>query len=163
NMRTYVGSLIETQTPLVIAGAVALLVPWRRLWPAAPDRRIVVVLATLVVSVWIFYFTFEVLPAWWYLRYMLPTFPFLLGGAAALAACVRETRRWVALPMVCGLIALGWYQVRLGDDRFVWIAGRGTARYIIAAQLARRVTPENSVILSTQHAGSVRYYGGRMT
>src|SRR6185436_10781380 len=29
--------------------------------------------------------------------------------------------------------------------------------------LARRLTPENSVVLSMQHSGAIRYYGGRMT
>jgi hypothetical protein len=54
-------------------------------------------------------------------------------------------------------------QLRAGAARSVWTLGHGESRYIVAAQLAQRVTAPGSLVLSAQHAGSVRYYSGRMT
>ena len=40
---------------------------------------------------------------------------------------------------------------------------KGERRYVTAAQTTGGLTPPNSVVLSVQHSGTVRYYGGRMT
>jgi hypothetical protein len=42
-------------------------------------------------------------------------------------------------------------------------AWQGERRYPSVARHVSQVTPENSVILSMQHSGTLRYYGGRMT
>ncbi len=52
-----------------------------------------------------------------------------------------------------------WY----ARDAGVLDLGRNEQRYVRIAQLVRDTTEPNSVIITLQHSGSVRYYGERVT
>jgi len=41
--------------------------------------------------------------------------------------------------------------------------GRSDTKYEMAGRLVARATPVNSVVMTMQHSGSIRYYGGRLT
>jgi len=87
----------------------------------------------------------------------------MLGLAAVAVALLRTPVPFVRTVTALGIVALGVIQWRIASDRYAFTAWQGERRYIIAAQLTRRVTPENSVTLAGPHVGSIRYYGGRMT
>jgi len=163
NFRNYTGYLFETHTYVALAGLFALAVPLRRFWPGTADRRVFISIGLFIVVLWSFYFAYDILPAWWYLRFMLPTWPFIIGGIGAVAAWVMRRGPRTRLVVIVGLIVLGVVQWKTPYARGALVNGGGEARYIVAAQLARRVTAPNSVILSAEHSGSVRYYSGRMT
>ena len=164
NLRLYLGWLIETQTWIVLAGFVAIAVPSRKLWPAAPDRRTIAAMAAFVGTVWASYLLYVVFDAWWYLRFLVASFPFVLLGVGAVAAwLVRDRPLGMRLAASVTVFVLGLAGVRLAVDRGATRLWEGERRYIAVAQMAKRLTSDNSVILSAQHSGSLRYYAGRMT
>jgi hypothetical protein len=139
-------------------------VPLRRLWPASRDRVVFLVIGLFVAALWITYLFYLVFDQWWYLRFMLASWPFLLVGVGAAAVWAYRAAAPVGrVTVVVGLIVLGVLSV-IAVERFgafdVW---RGERRYSSAALQVRARTPVNSIFLSMQHSGSMRYYGGRMT
>jgi hypothetical protein len=163
NFRNYTGALFATHTYVALAGVLALAVPLRRFWPGTADRRVFIPIGLFIVVLWSFYFAYDILPEWWYLRFMLPTWPFIIGGIGAVAAWLMPRGPLARLVVIAGVIVLGVVQLRTPHVRAAFVNGGDEARYVVAAQLARRVTVPNSVILGHQHSGSVRYYSGRMT
>jgi hypothetical protein len=164
NARHYVSWFLRWQTPVALLGWAAIFVPQRRLWPAARDRAAFVVIGLFVVAIWITYLFYLVFDDWWYLRFVLASWPFLLLGVGAAAAwAYRAAAPFARAAVVAGLIMLGVLGV-VAVKRFgafdVWRAER---RYPSAARQVRARTPSNSIFISMLHSGSTRYYGGRMT
>jgi len=65
--------------------------------------------------------------------------------------------------VIAGVLVLGVYQVQVAASRSTFVLWAGERRYVVAAQMVRRLTDRNSVIISGQHTGSLRFYGSRMT
>ncbi len=164
NFRNYFGWLIDTQTPIVLAGVAAIFVPLARFWPAARDRRVFVVVAMFVTGLWLMYCSYLVFDIWWYFRFLLPSSPFLMIGVGAVAlALVRSRSDGARLAMAGLLVALGLFQFKVAFDRGAFNSWQSERRYVSVGKLVHKATDENSVVLSMQHSGTVRYYGGRMT
>ena len=164
NLRRYSSWLIESQTPVVVAGVAALVLPLRRMWSAAPDRTILVLVAAFVAALWLMYCAYLPFDEWWYLRFLLASWPFLMVGVGAVAHALMQTnRRLVSLAVAFAVIGTGAAQIAIAIDRSPFDLWQGERRYVEVAQLVRGSTGENSVILSMQHSGSLRYYGGRLT
>lgn len=163
NLRNYLTWLVESQTSVALIGLVAVFIPARRLWPAARGRSEVVLMALIVAVVWLEYVCYLVFGAWWYLRFLLTSWPFIMLGIGAVVVWLMRSS-WLAqsllLLFVVGLGLLQFWQAWTYGTFENWA---GERRSITAAQMARRLTDSNSVIVSMQHSGSVRYYGGRMT
>lgn len=163
NLRNYTAWLIESQTPLVLIGVAAICLPLKALWPLAP-RHVVGLMAASVATVWLLYLLYEVFDAWWYVRFLLASWPFLLLGTGAAAAWVMRRfgppERALAVALV---LVLGGIQVQSSANYGAFQAWEGERRYVEAGRLTRRLTERNSVILAMQHSGSVRYYGGRVS
>lgn len=163
NVQVYAQWLKETQTPLVYAGVLALAVPLRRWWPAARDRSTFVA-AVFVATVWTFYVFYEVFDSWTYLRFLLPAWPFVMVGVGAITvALLRHGDRLVRVVIVLLAVGLGTTQLRIAVQHGAFDAFALQQRFAAAGVAVGRLTPPNSVIVSMQHSGSVRYYGGRMT
>jgi hypothetical protein len=163
NLRLYFGWLVDAHTRVVLFGIAAMVVPLRRLWPRTNDRAIFVAIGVFVISLWVIYCAWLVFDTWYYTRFLLSSLPFIMLGVGAFAAFIVGMNRRLALAVVAAVIALGIIQLQTAGDRGVFDIGRGEHRNIAIAQLARRVTEPNSVIISYIHSGSLRYYGGRMT
>lgn len=164
NLVKYTTWLVETHTIAAVAGALALLLPSRRLWPDAVHRRFLAVSASIVVSVWLVYCLYIEFDAWWFLRFMLPTLPFIAIGTATIAVAIRRAGgRTTGAVVALGVLLVVMLQFRYAADSGASDFWRGERRYVGVGRLVRAETPENSVIFSVQHSGSIRYYGGRMT
>jgi hypothetical protein len=101
---------------------------------------------------------------WWYLRFFLPIWPFMMLGTAAVCAWVfRNARPWLRILVVLGVIALGWNGLRLSNEFGVMERWKESQHYASVANLVQKRTQPNSVIVSMQHSGSIRYYGERVT
>jgi hypothetical protein len=61
------------------------------------------------------------------------------------------------------VVALGIYQVGFARDFGAFNSRDGRRRFVAAARVVRNHTDRNSVIISQDHNGSIRYYGGRTT
>ena len=164
NLRRYLGWLAESQTSVALAGLAALFLPVRSLW-TGPERRSTVLIGTLVVIVvWAVYCAWEVFDAWWYLRFLLTSWPFIMIGVGVLAAAVMRWHPRVTGPIItAGVIGLGCFQLHFAVRHSVFNMWEGERRFVVGAQMVRRLTDGNSVILSGAHSGTLRFYGGRMT
>jgi hypothetical protein len=174
NVRRYGAWLVETQTPLVFAGLVALIVPASRLWPASGAQRgwgavasaeaaarLLAAMALVVFAIYAFYMPFD---AWWFLRLLLPAWPALcVGTAAVIAAASRLAGVRARDVQVIALIALGLYTAFLAGRLQVFPDNEGERRYATVAELVRQATDPSSIILASIHTGPIRYYAGRDT
>jgi hypothetical protein len=165
NVRLYGVWFIETQTPVALAGVVALFLPWRRLWPDVHDRSIFAMFAAFVAAMIVPYLGYFEFDAWWYLRYFLSCWPLvMLGLAALLLAMVGKTSQpWAPVAAAVLVIGLGAFGVDRAMRRGVFLLWQAEWRYVAAARLVSVVTEPTSVIFSRQHSGSLRYYAGRLT
>jgi hypothetical protein len=164
NLTRYVSWFTETQFVLPLAGIAILALPVRRLWPATPDRRVVWIIAAFVAILWTQYFAYIVFDDWWYLRFLLPSWPFIMVGTGMAAlAVVRLGRPMLTAAAAMAVVGVGLVSLWFAVDRSVFELWQGERRYVSAGRLVRQVTEPESVIFSMQHSGSLRYYGGRMT
>jgi hypothetical protein len=164
NVRRYSGWLAETETPVVFAGLVALIVPASHLWPAPEARRAARMLAALAMVVFGIYASYVPFDAWWFLRLLLPAWPALCIGTTALIAVASllagvRSRQIYAV----AVIALGVYTATVASRLRVFPDNEGERRYATVAQLVRQATEPSSIILASIHTGPLRYYAGRDT
>ncbi len=168
NLRRYFAWFMFAQTPIALAGLAALLVPTRRLWTTATDLRIVPMLAIFVALLWAQYLAYGVFDSWGFLRFLLPSWPLIMAGLAAVLLAARDA--WLArLPRVVAHTALALLVVLLGVWTFSTVLRDGVFNRQVAAneaplgQLVRKHTVDNSVVLVWERSGTIRYYSGRTT
>jgi len=117
----------------------------------------------VTLAAYLAYGSFEV---WWYLRFLLPA----AGAAATLIAIgVMTLARVVPRPWG-GLVACLTFGALLTTTLgFAWQEGvfgglrEGERRYIEIGEFVSRTLPAEAALLSVQHSGSLRFYGGRLT
>jgi hypothetical protein len=164
NLTRYGWWLVESQTPLFLAGAIALVLPWRRLWPAAAVRRDALLLALVIAIVWAIYLLYLPFDEWWYLRFLLPCWPAMaIGAAVSLTRLFDAPAKWVPIAAALIVTGAGLYGLSFASRRGAFPSGEGDARYARIAKLVEDMTEPSSVILAMQHAGPTRYYAGRLT
>src|SRR5690606_18481385 len=83
NATRYARWIVETQSLVILAGVAALLVPLRAIWPAARERSMLFLMAPVVAAVFVFYLLYGVYDEWWFLRFVLTAWPFLIVGTGA--------------------------------------------------------------------------------
>lgn len=164
NLQRYVSWMVEAEAALPLAGMLALLVPLRRVWPGAKDRLAAGVIALFVLTLWAQYMFYLVFDVWWYLRFLLASWPFLmLGLASAALALVRSRRPIVRAIIIVAFVGLGVRNLVFAARASVFHLWEGERRYVTMGMLVRSHTEPGSVLISLQHSGSLRYYGGRVT
>ena len=146
----YTRWLIDTQTPLVFAGLFVI--------------RIAPLLGLILLAVWALYAPYPSFDAWWFLRFLLPSWPAMfIGTSAALAWLFDREPRWGRAATVVSVLALGAYGLAVTAQRHVFTGDEGERRYATIAQLVAANTGSDAMILASIHAGSLRYYAGRAT
>jgi hypothetical protein len=164
NAHHYLGWLIQTQTPLVLLGLAAPCLPVARIWPVAAYRSVRVLFALLTCVVWVEYCAYTVFDAWFYLRFLLPTWPLIMVGVALLLRRVAQVGRPVmALVVMLLLLAVGLRTWRVAVESSAFDIKAGESKYAAVGAAVRTRTSADAVIFSEQHSGSIRYYAGRMT
>jgi hypothetical protein len=163
-MRNYVRWLVQTQTPLVLLALVPLFVRGAiQEKPGRVSRRSVLgVFLGLTLVSYLFYAVFD---HWFYLRFLLPAYPalFALLAAAICWLCLRlpVEARASAGALVCAVMIP--FGVKVGSDTGIFRQAVFEQRHVRAATEVAARTPQNAVVLSVQHSGSVRYYASRIT
>lgn len=164
NLKLYPAWFAETQTPIAFLGVLALAVPVPRIWPGVTDRSALLVMAGFVAGILAMYLVFMPWDAWWYLRYVLAVWPFVMLGVGAFATALwRRGGWWMRAATVAGVIALAMHGYALSRARGAFDSWRAEGRYVAAGRIVRENTAPNSVVISMQHSGSLRAYSGRMT
>ena len=143
NLRNYGTWLLGAETPLAAAGLayVAFVSP---------------VMAVIAAVVWLSYLVYFPWDAWWYLRFLLPAWPAMAIGTAAL---MRRANHVGAIVIV----ALGVVGVWQAIHRGAFAIASEESRYVEVARVVESSTPTNAVVISAQHSGALRFYAGRMT
>ena len=169
NLQRYFAWFMFAETPVALAGLAALLVPAKRLWTSATDLRIVPVLALFVALLWGQYLAYEVYDSWGFLRFLLPSWPLIMAGVAAVLVAASDA--WLArLPPVVARTVLALLIALLGVWTFsplirdkVLVGRQAAAIEAPLGQLVRKHTVDNSVVLVWERSGTIRYYSGRTT
>lgn len=161
NLESYGSWFIETQTPLALVGVAALLIPLRWVWPATPDRSVFLIIGLIVVGIWAEYCAYQPFDVWWYLRFLLPCWPFFMIGLAAVLSSVRRPWSWVLVGVV--VLGLGGFGLGVAADRGAFRLWKEERRYVSVAELVRTMTDANSAVITAVHSGSLQYYSGRTT
>jgi Dolichyl-phosphate-mannose-protein mannosyltransferase len=159
NLQNFTTWLLTTQTPFIGLGIAAPLLFHRR--GDSETRSIAVLGLGFSVIVLASYLWYTPYGDWTYLRFLLPAFPLMLALAASVFVLMAPGRpRW-QMPAVTALaLTLAIWGVWVGRSAFHVRADE--ARYVAAGRIGAGL-PDNAVILSNQHSGSLRYYAGRIT
>ena len=164
NFRNYRDWLMSTETPLAALGLISLGLPFARVWTTRQARHALWLVASCAAIVWASYLAYQTWDAWWYLRFLLPSWPMMaIGSASVLAACYRVSTRWTRAIAVVTLVLVGAHGVRTAIQRNVFDLARQEAVYVEAARAVEAFAGPDDVIFSQQFSGSIRYYSGRLT
>jgi len=153
NLTTYPRWLVETETPLI---ALALFAPW---FVRTSLSWLFVAISVTVFLSYIFYVPFD---NWTYLRFLLPAIPLLLILSAAVTLQLSDRlrspfSRWLVAVLVLAVMAWRW------DRAGMQPVPANERRFAVVGEFVRDQLPQNAILLSMQHSGSVRYYAGRLT
>jgi hypothetical protein len=168
NLSRYFGWYVESQSPLAIAGIAAIAVPLRACWPEVVHRRVFSLIGAEVALLWLLYLAYFTFEDWGYLRFLLPSWPFLMLG---LAGVVRWVGRLVgprsvlvrATVVAASLGGLMTWQTAFTRAAGVFDYQRSEQHEVRLAQLVRNATPVDSIVLTIERSGTIRYYAGRET
>lgn len=161
NLARYGTWLVESQTPLAVLGIAALL-PFTLVWPGRWQRQAALLFGATLVVVWALYLAYMPYEAWWFLRFMLPSWPAICLGMAVVIVRLGRTHS-VALRLAAfGLaLAVGAYTIRFAVNNGAFPSGEGDHRYVSIAKIVEQATEPSAVIFTGQHSGPTRYYAGR--
>jgi hypothetical protein len=160
NLKRYGSWFLITQTPIAL------------LWLAAPfvqhiDRmervRMIVVTILFPVAVLAMYVTYLSWDTWFYLRFLLPAFPAVCVGLAAVFTAFVQTVR----PRIVAIFAVSAVTLSLAIQQWVFVTNAGLLqealaerRFARASQFANTL-PANSVLVSDAYSGTLHFYAGR--
>jgi hypothetical protein len=162
NLRHYFSWFVQSQSLLGVIGVAAVVVPVRWCWPWVTDRRAVFAMTAItafVVVQYLFYFVFD---EWWFLRFLLPCWPFVALGLAGILIGRALPGAW-SLAALWIVIALGLYNIRSATKVPTFELWRGERAVVDVARAVSEATPDRSLVLAVIHTGTLRYYGGRVT
>lgn len=162
NLDRYPRWLLHTQTPFIALGILAPLL-------VRPRGRVslLMALAAALCASYLFYRPFG-RDEWTYLRFLLPAYPALLVCAVIVAFDVTrrlttsDAPRTIIVTIVACTALAGW-QARTAMSRGVLEARRVDRRYVDVGHYVATMLPTNALCIARLHAGSIRYYAGRLT
>lgn len=162
NVAQYTQWLTETQTPLLFFFVVPLIAA-RRLEPGR--RGPLLFLGAFTGGLFFCYLFYLPFDEWFFLRFLLSAYPPMLllaiAGWDLAARALRPAYRFVAVFVVAvGVIA---YQTSFVQDSYMLKHWQNEAAYENVGRYVGETLPENAVILSFLHSGSLRLYSGRLT
>ena len=148
NIQRYLGWLASAETALACAGLIALALPWR-LWRTDSARRARSLCAACAGVVWLTYLLYVPWDAWWYLRFLLPTWPMMAAGTVAVVGAASRLfrqlrlRRAFAAVVVFAIGVSGLWQAR---RRETFNAARGETKYVEVARAVEAIADPDAVI-----------------
>jgi hypothetical protein len=162
NLERYGRWLVESQTPLAVVGIAVLLVPVKTIWRTREQQQAARLLGASVMVVWALYLIYTPFEAWWFLRFLLPAWPAMCLGSAALLVRVAQGRHLALRILGCAILAfVGAHNLYYASTHGAFPSGEGEHRYVSIAKMVEQATDPSGVIFTGQHSGPIRYYAGR--
>jgi hypothetical protein len=164
NAYRYAIRFLQTHTPLILFSIVPLV--YRVLTPRDRTEGATRILLYGTVAVmalsYLFYGRYE---EWWYLRFLLPAFPpLLVAMCAALGLVLNRVMPAAAAGVATiAVVVLAITQLTFATDVGLLNMWLVEARYQAMGRYLAERTPPNAAVITVQHSGSARYYGGRLT
>ena len=161
NLQRYSGWLVEVHAPLLALAALGCLVALspasQRRWPVLGGC---VSFVLVVCASYLAYAPFE---SWTYLRFLLPAIAALAALAgAAWSALPRTAPTWAVVGVgAIGLALVAGHGVGLARSRGAFDVASREARYERIAEWVREHTSDASLVLCSQHSGSIHHTAGR--
>ena len=162
NLGRYPRWLWDSQGPLVF---LFLLSPLLSHGPRPASRMLRRWFFTFVLAVFACYMWYLPFDAWWYLRFVLPAFPLIFVLAADVVwSGTRRLRLWrqVVVLGVFAVVIVDFAATRAMERDALGI-GEWEQKYADVGRFVASRLPANTVVVTMQHSGSVRYYSGRPT
>jgi Dolichyl-phosphate-mannose-protein mannosyltransferase len=161
NVVHYTRSLVRSETPLIGLAAAAPFLLWR-----SPNRRFAMSLAAaLGVAVWSCYLFYLKFDEWWYLRFLLGSFPTLEAFTAVAVVWMASVvpASWRLLLTLALIVPLSIARVHFARDSGTFVSWKLERRYAEVGRYVAKHLPPNAVLYSYQQSGSLRFYGNRLT
>jgi hypothetical protein len=162
NVKLYSAWLWASQSPGVLLALVPLVPPFAR----RVNRPVVLLCVALVLGTFACYVSYGQFEVWWYLRFLLPAagaFAVLVGaGLGSLAQSLPRPFGTIGAGIALWLLCASTLRFASGAGVFGGIR-ESERRYVAIGEFAAHDLPENAVMFAMQHAGSLRFYSGRMT
>jgi hypothetical protein len=160
NLARYPRWFLESQTPVILIGLAA---PWllrraRQVTEHPPRIALAWLMLAFAAVVWACYLAYLVFDEWWYLRFLLPSYPMLIVLASAALLVVLQRTPAPRSFAVGLLVVLAAHGIHFCLQKDLFTIAVGEARYQRVGEFAGRALPERSVLFSMQHSGSLRYY-----
>lgn len=142
-------------TPIIL---LAVAIPWSlQYYP-----RLIPAMIAWIVSLIAFYtFYYHAGETWWYLRFILPVFPFLILAALMVAQRLTEFIRNPWLRAILPLAILGTaltYQYNLNRELDVTHVKPGDRAYFDTNKWLLNHVPDDAIMVAMQASGSLHYY-----
>lgn len=158
---SWLGTAESVLAPVAFAATICPIVLWRC---GGRARQAAWLLALSTAYVWSLYCGYLVFADWWYLRFMLPVWPALaLTGALALSWLWQRSHIVSRSAAVIIAIAVIVHGVVFAYQHDAFSIGLTESRYPAVARAVSGMTDRSAAIITVQHSGSLRYYGGRVT
>lgn len=161
NFWNYLAWLGASQSPLIFLGLLAPALRWPEPQTAHEKsvRWLLIAFAMTNLALYLPYFAFD---DWSYLRFLLPSLPvwLVLLGDVLDRGARRLQRSWILFSLVLLVGAFGFSQAVQRGAFEVW---KFEARYPAVAEMVLRHCGKETVVVSMQHSGSLRFYAGVQT
>jgi hypothetical protein len=161
NLQRYPFWLLRSETSIVLLAAAAPFVAWHASnlrWPLALTGAVAIV-------TWLCYLAYRPFEEWWYLRFLLTSFPPLLAlTSVTLVAAARVLAAPWRPPLALALlILLAIWRIDYAKAHGTFESWRMERRYVETGRYVADRLPKSAALYSMQQSGSLRYYAGRLT
>jgi Dolichyl-phosphate-mannose-protein mannosyltransferase len=161
NAGRYLTWFVASETPFICVALAAPFLGWR----SGQTHWRPGFAGSVAAVTWLCYLFYQPFDDWWYLRFLLTSFPCLLALAAVpLARLLKAATVEWRMPLAVAVLTpiLMWridYAIRARSFDS-WKLER---RYADTGRMVVNRLETNAVLISWQQSGSLRYYSGRLT
>jgi hypothetical protein len=159
NVVRYSQWLLKSETPFILLAAAGAVLLWQR------ERRyswLLIAFVTTVYACYAFYLPFD---TWLFLRFLLPGVALLLILCSVSVYYLSARLPSLFTQLVLAVIFIGFVAWRASREELNGLQPIGAygRRFAVVAEYVRDELPQNAIVLSMIHSGSVRYYASRPT
>ena len=156
NAERYFTWLVGSHTPAILLGLLApVILPGALGW----------LLLGLVAANVLLYLPYVVFEDWAFLRFLLPSIPFLVVLMTAVVDAAWRRARWPVpkLALAAVTAALAAVFVVQARDHYVFRLRQIESRFERGGVYVASALPSNAFVITSWQSGSVRFYSGRKT